>query len=209
MQNRDGVRCRIGMVLVAVWAAVAAPALPQAQGEQPMTPEQKAQMEAWTKAMTPGKQHQELAAKVGTWEGTVTMWEAPGAPPQVSQAHSERTMLLGGRVQNAHWTGTMMGMPFEGVGMTGYDNVSGKWWTTWSDNFGTGVMTSTGTCDPDPKKGCSYVGSFVDPISGKEKKENSKVSWPTPDQERMEMFDIGPDGKEFKMMEIATHRVKP
>jgi hypothetical protein len=194
-------------LVLALAVAMAAPAAAQ-QGEKPMTPEQKAQMDAWMKAMTPGKQHQDLAAKVGTWEGSVSMWEAPGQAPQVSQARAERTMGLGGRVMLDHWTGTMMGMPFEGLGMTGYDNVTGKYWTTWSDNFGTGVMTSNGTCDPDPKKGCSYGGSYIDPITGKDTKNRSQVSWPSADQERMEMFMAGPDGKEWKSMEIVVHRVK-
>ena len=70
------------MLLVVAGVAMAAPALAQAPGEQPMTPEQKAQMEAWMKAMTPGKAHQDLAGKTGTWEGTSTMWDAPTTPPR-------------------------------------------------------------------------------------------------------------------------------
>jgi len=208
MKNRNGARCRVGMVLVAVWAVVVSPALPQAQGEPQMSAEQKAQMEAWTKAMTPGKQHQDMAARTGTWEGSVSMWEAPGAPPQISQAHSERTMVLGGRVMLDHWNGLMMGMPFEGMGMTGYDNADGKWWSTWSDNFSTGVMTGVGNCEVDHKRGCTFAGTYTDPLTGKEKKNRSTVIWPSPDDERMEMFDIGADGKEWKTMEIVIHRVK-
>ncbi len=208
MKNRNGVRSSVGMVLVAVWAAVAAPVLPQAQGDPQMSPEQKAQMEAWTKAMTPGKPHQDMAAKVGSWEGTVSMWEAPGAPPQISQARSERTMALGGRVLVDHWNGTMMGMPFEGMGMTGFDNANGKWWSTWSDNFSTGVMTGVGNCEVDHQRGCTFTSTYTDPMTGKEKKNRSTVIWPTPDDERMEMFETGADGKEWKMMEIVIHRVK-
>jgi hypothetical protein len=207
MKRHGAVTRAASSLVVALAVAMAAPSLAQ-QGEKPMTPEQKAQMDSWMKAMTPGKEHQQLATKVGKWEGTVTMWETPGAAPQVSQTQAERSMGLGGRVEIAHWTGNMMGMPFEGLGMTGYDNVSGKWWTTWADNFSTGLMTSTGTCDPDPKKGCTYGGTFVDPMTGKEKKNRSVISWPAADQERMEMFDTTPDGKEFKFMEIVTHRVK-
>ena len=123
--------------------AMAAPALAQAPGEQPMSPEQKAQMEAWMKAMTPGKAHQDLAGKTGTWEGTSTMWDAPTTPPQVSQVRAERKMGLGGRVLLDSWSGVMMGMPFEGMGTTGFNNVDGKWWGTWADNFSTGLMTTT------------------------------------------------------------------
>lgn len=208
MRNRVEVRRRMGWALMALWVALAAPLQPQAPAEQQMTPQQKAQMDAWIKAMTPGKPHQELAGRAGTWEGKVSMWDAPGAQPQVSAARSERTMGLGGRVLLEHWTGSMMGMPFEGLGTSGFDNADGKWWSTWSDNFGTGVMTSVGTCDPDPKRGCTFTNTLVDPLTGKLATSRSTVLWLTPDDERMEMFGPGPDGKEFKMMEIVTHRVK-
>ena len=193
-------------VVLALGLALASyPALGQ-QGE--MSAEEKAQMEAWMKAMTPGPEHQGMAKNAGTWEATVTMWQAPGVPPQISQAKSVRRIILGGRVMVDEWTGSMMGMPFEGFGTSGYDNASKKWWGTWSDNLSTGVMTMSGTCDPDPKKGCSHTGKAVDPMTGKEATSRSTTVWPTPDEERMEMFGPGPDGKEFKMMEIVAKRVK-
>jgi hypothetical protein len=202
MKSKFGFRVVLAVLLT---LAASLPATAQ-QGE--MSAEEKAQMEAWMKAMTPGPEHQGMAANAGTWTATVTMWQAPGAPPQISQGTSKRRMALGGRVMVDEWTGTMMGMPFEGLGTTGYDNASKKWWGTWSDNFSTGVMTSSGTCDADPKKGCKYTGSFIDPITGKESKNRMNVAWPSPDEERMEMFMTGPDGKEFKGMEIVAKRSK-
>lgn len=188
---------------------IAATTAPAGAQEPEMSPEQKAQMEAWMKAMTPGAQHQEMAGRVGSWEGTVTMWEAPGTPPQVSQGKSVRKMVLGGRVMLDEWSGVMMGMPFEGVGMTGYDNAARRWWSTWSDNFGTGVMNGVGTCDADHRKGCTFQSNFVDPVTGKEKKSRSTVRWPSPQEERMEMFDTGADGKDWKNMEIVLRRTAP
>ncbi|MEO8277875.1 MAG: DUF1579 family protein [Thermoanaerobaculia bacterium] len=206
MKNRNATKHRLlGLALL---AAITVPVSAQAPAEQKMTAEQKAQMDAFVKAMTPGKQHQQLAANVGTWDGSVSVWEAPGKPPQVSQTHSERTMALGGRVLQAHWTGSMMGMPFEGMGTTGYDNASGKWWSTWTDTMTTGTLNSSGTCDADPKRGCVYTATMVDPATGKEAKNRTTLSWATPDEEKLEMFAAGPDGKEFKVMEISTHRVK-
>ena len=208
MRNATAVCRRSGMLVLAVLATFSAPGQSQAPPEPPMSAEQKAQMEAWMKVMTPGKPHQEMATKVGVWEGTVSMWDAPGAPPQVNQARAERTMGLGGRVLIDHWKGTMMGMPFEGMGMSGYDNANGKSWSTWSDSFTTGLMTSSGKCDPDPKKGCDFSGNYVDSRTGKDKQNRSTVSWPSADEERMEMFEIGADGKEWKNMEIVIRRAK-
>ena len=180
-----------------------------AEQKQPeMSPEQKAQMEAWTKAMTPGAEHKRLSEAVGTWNATVTMWESPGAAPQVSQGVTKRRMALGGRVLIDEWSGTMMGMPFEGLGTTGYDNVSKKWWGTWTDNTTTGVMTTRGTCDADPKKGCTYVGTMVNMMTGKDENNRQTVSWTSPDEERFTMYAKGPDGKEFRVMEIVSKRAK-
>ena len=42
----------------------------------------------------------------------------------------------------------MMGMPFEGIGRTGYDNVTGKYWSTWIDNMSTGCYLHTEPATP-------------------------------------------------------------
>jgi hypothetical protein len=183
-----------------------ATAAPAQQGQQKeMSAEEKAMMEAWMKAMTPGAEHQLLTSKVGNWEAKVSSWMAPGAPPEVSQARATRKAALGGRVLIDEWSGTMMGMPFEGLGTSGFDNVSKTWWSTWSDNMSTGVMNSTGACD-DAKKSCTFTGVYMDPITGKEKKSRQVVTWTSANDEKMEMFDIGPDGKEFRMMEIVMKK---
>ena len=197
--------CFTAFVLGCLALAGGSPASAQ---EQQMTPEQKAQMEAWTKAMTPGAEHKRLAEAVGTWTAVVTMWEGPGAPPQTSQGVTKRHMALGGRVLVDEWSGTMMGMPFEGLGTTGYDNVSRKWWGTWTDNTTTGLMTTSGTCDADPKKGCTYVGKMVNMMTGKEEQTRQTVTWNGPDEERFKMYANGPDGKEFQVMEIVSKRAK-
>ena len=197
---------RFSALVLGCLVVAAAPAA-RAQ-EQQMTPEQKAQMEAWTKAMTPGAEHKRLAQAVGTWNATVTMWEGPGAQPQVSQGVTKRHMALGGRVLVDEWTGQMMGMPFEGLGTTGYDNVSKKWWGTWSDNTSTGLMTTSGDCDADPKKGCTYTGKMINMMTGKEEQNRQTVSWNGPDEEHFKMYAKGPDGTEFQVMDIVSKRAK-
>jgi hypothetical protein len=67
----------MGIVVLVACGAGAVSGLAQAPGEPQMSAEQKAAMAAWTKAMTPGKEHQEMASRIGTWQGKVSMWEAP------------------------------------------------------------------------------------------------------------------------------------
>ena len=40
-----------------------------------------------------------------------------------------------------------MGMSFEGMGVTGYDNLKGKYDTIWMDNMASGMMHGTGSFD--------------------------------------------------------------
>ena len=39
----------------------------------------------------------------------------------------------------------MMGQPFSGVGIDGYDNLRKKYVTTWIDTMGTGIFSMEGT----------------------------------------------------------------
>lgn len=168
-----------------------------------MSAEQQAGMEAWHKAMTPGPQHAELAKSAGEWNLAVTMWMEPGAEPTTSQATATRTMLWD-RVMVEDVQGNMMGMPFKGHGMTGYDNVTGEWWSTWMDSMSTGVMTSTGTWDAASGT-ATYWGESADPMSGKMMKVKTVIK-PGTDKEVMEMYMTPEGGQEMKTMEIVYTR---
>ena len=86
-----------------------------------------AMMAAWQKAMTPSKGHRRLEPLAGTFSARTTFTMAPGAPPEVSEARSENRFVLGGRHLEQAYSGSSMGMPFEGLGFTGFDNVLGKY----------------------------------------------------------------------------------
>jgi hypothetical protein len=187
-------------VALATAALLALPGLVRAQAPE-MTPEQKAEMEAYMKAGTPGAPHQAMAATVGTYEVKAKSWDAPGKPPREEMGTATRTMALDGRVLVEEFKGTMMGMPFTGHGMRGYDNVTGKYWSTWTDSMSTGIMVSEGTCDA--KETCSFTGSWNDPIKKGPVKARMTSRWASPTSEVFEMYGPGRDGKEFKMMELT------
>lgn len=169
-----------------------------------MSSEQAAMMEAWTEAMTPGPEHERLAEAVGDWKATVKMWLEPGGEPSVSESMVSRSMSLGGRVLVEAWQGEMMGQPFIGHGRTGYDNVTGEHWSTWTDNMSTGLMVFGGHYDPETEK-YTFTGSFADPMSG-ETVQSRSVSWQDDaGREMMEMYEIR-DGQEVKTMEMTLER---
>jgi uncharacterized protein DUF1579 len=189
--------------------AVAAMALPiglvLGQAEKPqmqMTPEQKAEMEAYMKAGTPGAQHQALAASAGTYDLKVKSWHDAAAPAMEETGTARRSMMLDGRVMFEELTSSMMGTPFTGHGMMGYDNVTGKYWSTWNDSMSTGLMVSEGTCDAQGKT-CTFVGHWNDPVKKAPIKARMATRWTSPTTQIFEMYGPGKDGKEMKMMEIT------
>jgi len=98
-------------------------------------------------------------------------------------------------------------MPFQGIGYTGYDNAKKQYVGTWIDNFGTGVMTSTGTSS-DNGKTLSFKSVATDPMTGKETPGESRITITDADHHSMEMWGPAPDGKMFKMMTIEYSRKK-
>ena len=72
---------RILPLLVLPMLAFVAPIEAQDAGKAPeMTPAQKAEMDAYTKAGTPGAPHKKLASTAGTYSVKVKNWHEPGAP---------------------------------------------------------------------------------------------------------------------------------
>jgi len=129
-----------------------------------MSAEEKAMMEAWQKAATPGPEHAMLAESAGRYKLTVKTWHQPGGEPDTSEGTAERTMALGGRVLEEKVTSSMMGMPFEGIGRTGYDNVRKTYWSTWTDNMSTALFVMNGTINEDGSS--TFQGEMVDPMTG-------------------------------------------
>jgi hypothetical protein len=166
-----------------------------------MTPEQQAEMEAYMKAGTPGAPHKALASTRGSYDLKIKSWHEPGAPAMEETGTAIRTMGLDGRVLIEDVTATMMGMTFTGHAMMGFDNVTGKYWSTWTDSMSTGLMMSEGTCDA--KQACSFTGSWNDPIKKGPVTMRMTTRWTSPTIQIFEMYGPGKDGKEMKMMEMT------
>ena len=178
---------------------------PAAQMSAQQSQQQKA-MEAMQRAATPGAPQKMLDAMAGEWNATVSMWETPGGKPAVEHGTSTNQWVLGNRYLAERFSGSFMGQPFSGIGYTGYDNVSKKYWSTWIDSMSTGVMTQTGTTADG--KTWSFSGSMNDPVSGKPMTTESRVIVADHDHHTMEMWMPGPNGKKFKSMEISYVRKK-
>lgn len=202
MKNRS----TIAVLFLLVLCCTVVSALAQDKPKEPAAPAMSAaEMEAMQKAGTPGEPQKRLGRLVGDWTFTNTMWMAPGQPPATSTGTMHGVALMGGRYVEHTWKGDMMGMPFEGRGTDGYDNVGKQYVASWLDNMSTGIMYSTGSCDPAGNV-CNYSGDMWDPMTGKKITSRSTITWMDNNTFKNEMYGPGPDGKDMKWMEIVAKR---
>lgn len=162
-------------------------------------------MKAWQNYMTPAEEHKMLAGFNGTWSEEVTSWMTPGAPPEKSKAHCENTMIMNGLYQQSVTRGNMTGMPFQGISTVGYDNIRKVFVSTWIDNMGSGIMYMEGKWD-EASKSITFTGTCTDPMAGKSVAVREVFTIVNENTQLMEMYAQGPDGKEFKNMEIKFTR---
>jgi hypothetical protein len=169
-----------------------------------ITPED---MQACMSAATPGDMHKWLAECVGTWKGTNKMWMAPDTEPTVSPCTSVLTAIMDGRYIKDETSGDMPGMgPFTGFGLTGFDNVSGKFQSTWIDNMGTGMMTGTGERSSDGTT-LTINYTYNCPIAKGPMVMREVQHRTGKDTMTLEMFGPAPHtNKEYKVMEITLTR---
>lgn len=173
----------------------------------PMNDQQAAMMKKWMEYATPGEAHKAMQNMVGAWDCVVKSWMSPGAPPEESKGTSTYSSLMDGRYVQENVESTFSGMPFHGMGIYGYDNMTKKYHSTWIDSMGTGVMNGEGT-STDGGKTINWTSKASDPMTGKQQSYRSTMKMVSADQYVFEMFGPGPGGKEVKQMEITYTRKK-
>jgi hypothetical protein len=167
---------------------------------------QPSDMEKWKEYATPNENHKILDAFAGNWDYTVKWWSSANAQPEISHGTSEARWVMGGRFLEQTSKGTSMGQPFEGMGITGYDNAKKKYVSTWIDNMGTGIMASEGGYDASTKT-FEENGTFTQPKMGETPfKGVTKII--SDDNFVYEMYTKDKDWKEYKALEINYTRKK-
>lgn len=160
-------------------------------------------MESIAKYGVPAEQHAELAKRVGTWNVDLKFWMAPNTDYQTMGGTAVFEMVMDGRYLIQHYRSEFMGQPYEGTGLTGYDRIKGEYQNTWIDNMGTAISQSSG----HEKDGAIvYTGEMGDPMLGEYISVRSVEKMVDDDTLVFSMYRPGPDGKEFKSMEITYTR---
>jgi hypothetical protein len=161
-------------------------------------------MNLYKKLGTPGVPHRLLASMAGSWSTKIRNWCEPGKPPRESSGSSEQKMILDGRFLQQEFTGEMMGSPFTGIGVTGYDNHTQKYVSTWIDSMSTAILYFEGTAGSDGKT-ITQEACYDDPVRGPMKWRS--VTRIVDDHTHFfEMYSTDTSGREEKMMEITYRR---
>jgi hypothetical protein len=153
----------------------------------------------------PDAEREVLTSQVGTWEASVESFMAAGAPT-VSSALEVSRLECGGRWLVTEFKGSVMGQPFEGHGVLGWDQTRKKLVGSWVDSTGSGLQTLEEEYDP---KARILSGAFEGPdMSGKVVASRALTEWKDDNTRVFTMFTPGAPGKETIALRITYKRRK-
>ena len=185
-----------GIVLISL------PAL--AQGDK--AAQEAEMMAAWQEMMTPGPHHQALATHAGDWEVHSSMKMDPSSEPMMSDGTAHLEMVANGLFLQETVNAPMMGMPWTGYGVSGFDKALNKHVGIWYDSAGTMIMNFQGDCTDD----CSTItmtANFVDPMTKQPSSMKTVTKMTDRDHATNQLYTMM-DGKEWMMGEITYTRKK-
>lgn len=165
-----------------------------------------AEMAAWAEMMKPTPHHENLAKMAGDWNIHSKISMDPTAPPTESDGTSHMKVVANGLFLQESVVAPMMGMPWTGFGVFGFDKGKNKHVGIWYDSAGTMIMNLEGECTDN----CAQVtltSTFIDPMSGQP--ATMKFVSDTVDQDNAtnKMYNVV-DGKDVLFGEITYSRKK-
>ena len=163
----------------------------------------QAMMEVYKKVGTPGEPHKLLSKLEGSWTTKTTGW-LEGKPAMESTGTCEQKLVLNGHYLQQIYTGEMMGAPFSGINLLGYNNHTKNYESVWLDSMSTAIYLFVGKGSADGKT-ITQECSYDDPVRGPAVWSSvTKIK----DDNTLEfaMFITPKGGKEEKMMEMTVAR---
>jgi hypothetical protein len=161
-------------------------------------------MELWKKWAVTDDHHKELFWYVGTWD-TVTK----GVGPEPAKGVAEFKWIMEGRWLSQEMKSALMGMPYHGFGIMGFDRFKKKWVSTWVSNMDTAMLRFEGVVvDPTGKVKSLYcdmdeylTGEHDKPARGVYRKVDE-------DTFNYELWDMAVGAEGQKVLEITYKRRK-
>lgn len=151
-----------------------------------------------------GPEHEILKSEEGVWDAKVEMWMAPGTEPEVSVGVETNTLIADGLWRVQDFRGEMMGLPYHGHCITGFDASKGKYVGTWIDSMAPGLSNVEGTYDAETR---TLTSTIVGPCpTGLMMTFRSTTEYRTDGTRVTTMYSPEGQGEEFVMMKITYTR---
>lgn len=138
----------------------------------------------------PSDAHKMLEPLVGEWDVDAKCWMAPDASPTLSKGTAKAIWIMDGRYVHEEFNGEMMGKPFKGIGITGFNNMKQKYQSVWLDDMSTAIFTSEGTASEEGKV-ITFTSVMDCPMTGeKDLPVKQVIRILSPDKHIFEMYDL-------------------
>jgi hypothetical protein len=148
-------------------------------------------------------QHQLLQGWLGTWDATLDM---PGFGIEGSKGISTREMV--GKLWLVdRYEGDMMGMAFQGHGVTGYDSEKERFVGMWVDSWTDRMLTFEGTYEAATRT-LRFDVPGRNPVTGEAQTEVHETRMVSDDVMEFRMLWPGEDGEVQPVMVIRYERRK-
>ncbi len=121
---------------------------------------------AFEKAGIVGPQHRRLAELVGTWKVTQSFWTTGNPAPKIDAGSATYAMVLGGRHLRQDLRIDSPDKAFEALGYIGYDNMAGRYYSSWMDVNFTGLILAYGDYDAASHT-YTFLGTLPGPAASK------------------------------------------
>ena len=153
----------------------------------------------------PGPEHDLLKQFAGEWDAAMKCTSPTGETVESKGTYSAK-MEVAGLFLVTEFKATLMGTPFFGRGINGYDPAKKKFTGVWVDSMSPAIYTTTGEFD---KAGKVLTETMEGPgPDGKAMKFRLVNEVKDQDHVNFKIFMAGEDGKEMKMMETEYTRKK-
>lgn len=155
---------------------------------------------------TPLLEHKALGALAGDWKGSMTV-QLPGMEPMKGDVTCKARLDLGGLWLISDYEGTMMGAPFRGHSVWGFDPAKKKQVEVWVDSFRSTVSEIEGDYDPATQMWTKWTDG-QNPATGEKVRERHTVSLKPDGSFAMELAVPGPNGAYLPYMQVLMSKAQ-
>jgi hypothetical protein len=174
--------------------------------QEPSVADMKAAMEKAKRFTQPAEAHKILDRFLGKWT-TETRFFMGAKPTPPEKGTAEFSWLMKGRWLKSEFSGSMMGLPMQGVMLMGYDNFKQSYVITNVSSLDTAMTHAEGDMDPGGKALIAY-GTLDEYLTGEHDKMVRYV-WRFASPERLvfEVHDLPIGEANTKVVEVVFNKV--